>query len=124
MSGCFRVLRMDVCPGLWISSPGCVRGYPEMSTTSKEQGMERFEELRITAIEQNLTGDFPSWLLEEVLAIADAPKRYGDSASLVETLIAQIREYDPFSGMGCFNAPSVGIETIRSTIREIRLRSN
>ena len=83
--------------------------------------MSRFEELRTIATQQYLTGEFPSWLLAEVIAVAEHPDRYQDSLPLIETLIEQIREYDPFAGMGCFNAESVGIESIRSTIRKIRL---
>jgi len=81
--------------------------------------MDLFEELRTVAIQQNLVGDFPAWLLADVLAIADDPGKYGEAIPLVETLITQIREYDPFAGTGCFDM-SVGIGHIQATIRRIR----
>uniref|UniRef100_A0A831UC78 Uncharacterized protein n=1 Tax=Geobacter metallireducens TaxID=28232 RepID=A0A831UC78_GEOME len=81
--------------------------------------MDLFEELRTVAVRQNQEGDFPDWLLSDVLAIADDPGKHGESLPLVETLIAQIRDYDPFAGTGCFDT-SVGIEQIRATIRRLR----
>lgn len=83
--------------------------------------MDLFEELRTVAIRNNLEGDFPAWLLADVLAIASDPERYGEAIPLVETLIAQIREYDPFAGTGCFDM-SVGIEQIQATIRHLKQR--
>lgn len=81
--------------------------------------MDLFEELRTVAIQHNLVGDFPAWLLADVLAIADDPEKYGEAIPLVETLIAQIRDYDPFAGTGCFDT-SVGIEQIQATIRHLK----
>lgn len=81
--------------------------------------MDPFEELRTVAIRQNLVGDFPAWLLANVLAIADDPERYKDAISLVEDLTAQIEDYDPFAGTGCFNG-SVGIEQIQATMRHLK----
>jgi len=80
--------------------------------------MDPFEELRDIAVRQNLVGEFPSWLLADVLGIADAPDRYGSSTPLIETLIAQIKDYDPYAGAGCFDT-SVGIGAIQATIRQI-----
>lgn len=82
--------------------------------------MDPFEELRIIAIRQNTSWDFPSWLMADVLSIADSPEKYGDTVLLVEKLIDQINEYDPFAGTGCFDT-SVGIEAIQATIRKITL---
>jgi len=82
--------------------------------------MDPFEKLRIIAIRQNTTREFPSWLMEDVLNIADSPEKYWDSIHLVEKLIEQINEYDPFAGAGCFDT-SVGIEAIQATIRKITL---
>lgn len=81
--------------------------------------MDPFEELRNVAVQQNLVGDFPAWLLADVLAIADNPETYKDAISLVEDLTAQIRDYDPFAGTGCFDA-SVGIEQVQATIRRLK----
>lgn len=81
--------------------------------------MDPFEELRTVAIRQNLVGDFPAWLLSDVLAIADDPEMYKDAISLVEDLTAQIEDYDPFAGTGCFDA-SVGIEQVQATIRRLK----
>lgn len=83
--------------------------------------MDIFEQLRHIATEQNLAGDLPSWLLADILVIADNPHRYRHAIPLVETLAEQVQEYDPFAGMGCLNASSIGVETIRSTIRQIKL---
>ena len=81
--------------------------------------MDPFEELRNVAVQQNLVGDFPAWLLGDVLGIADNPERYRDTSTLIETLIAQIKDYDPFAGTGCFD-DSVGIEQVQATIRRIK----
>ena len=80
--------------------------------------MDPFEELRNVAVRQNLVGEFPSWLLADVLGIADDPGRYRDTVPLIETLIAQIKDYDPYAGTGCFDT-SVGIGAIQATIRQI-----
>lgn len=83
--------------------------------------MYPFENLRIVVIEQNLVGEFPEWLLADVLDIADNPEKYGDNIPLIEKLIAQINEYDPFAGAGCFDS-SVGIEAIQATIGKIKIQ--
>ncbi|RII29051.1 MAG: hypothetical protein CXR31_04055 [Geobacter sp.] len=80
--------------------------------------MDLFGKLRSTALQQNMSGEFPSWLLTEVMAIADDPERYADKAHVVAELITQISNYDPYAGAGCFDT-SVGAETIRSTIRQL-----
>jgi hypothetical protein len=81
--------------------------------------MEPFERLRTVALRQTLTGEFPSWLLAEVLVIADGAERYADSIHLVEKLVAQIDDFDSHAGFGCFDT-SVGAGTIQTTIRQIR----
>ncbi|BBA69906.1 GSU3529 family protein [Geobacter sulfurreducens] len=82
--------------------------------------MDVCEELREVALRQNAEGEFPEWLLADVLGITDDPERYGDRTHLVETLVSQIREYDPFAGAGCFGT-AVGIEEIRATLRHLTL---
>ena len=82
--------------------------------------MDPFERLKVAALQQTLSGDFPAWLLAEVLAIADRPEAYANSIHLVETLVLQIDDYDPYAGIGCFSA-SVGAGAIETTIRRIRI---
>lgn len=82
--------------------------------------MDLFEKLKAVALQQNLSSEFPSWLLEDVMAIADDPDRFADKTELVELLIRQISDYDPYAGAGCFGT-SVGAETIRSTIRRLAM---
>lgn len=81
--------------------------------------MDPFEKLRNVVMRQSLEGDFPDWLLEDVLSIADAPESYGAVMPLVEQLIDQIGEFDPFAGVGCFPA-AVGIEQIQATVQRIK----
>jgi hypothetical protein len=47
----------------------------------------------------------------EVMVMVEDPERYADKAHLVEMLIAQIGNFDPYAGAGCFDT-SVGAETI------------
>lgn len=83
--------------------------------------MDPLEELRTVAIQQNMEGEFPDWLLAEVLRIADHPDRYREKLHLVETLIEQLRHFDPYAGAGCFDT-SVSAEAIQATIYKMRLR--
>ncbi|MBT0666449.1 hypothetical protein KI809_19245 [Geobacter pelophilus] len=80
--------------------------------------MELFEKLRAVALQQNLDNEFPSWLLAEVMTIADEPDLYEEKVHLIELLIDQIDNFDPYAGTGCFDT-SVGAETIQSTIRRV-----
>ncbi len=43
--------------------------------------MDPSEEMRTVAIQQNLVGDFPAWLLP----VADDPEKYEEAIPLVET---------------------------------------
>jgi hypothetical protein len=81
--------------------------------------MELFENLRAVALQQSRDGEFPVWLLAHILEISDNPGRYADQVHLVGILIAQVGDYDPYAGAGCFDT-SVGPETIQSTIRQIQ----
>lgn len=85
-----------------------------------EQRMDLFKKLRAVALQQNLSGEFPSWLMDEILAIADKPEQYKDRERFVEKLISQIGDYDPYAGAGCFDT-SVGVDTIRSTLRRVNV---
>jgi len=56
--------------------------------------MELFEELRAVALRQNLDNEFPSWLLSDVMTIADEPELSGEKTHLIELLIDQISDFD------------------------------
>jgi hypothetical protein len=83
-----------------------------------KKAMELFEKLRAVALRQNLDNEFPSWLLAEVMTIADEPDLHEEKVHLIELLIEQIDNFDPYAGTGCFDT-SVGAETIQSTIRRV-----
>lgn len=80
--------------------------------------MELSQRLTMVAVQQNEEAEFPSWLLEEVLGIAADLTLVEDNVFLVETLIEQIENYDPYAGAGCFDT-SVNSESIQQTIRRI-----
>jgi len=80
--------------------------------------MDLFKKLGSVALQENQSGEFPSWLLAEVLVIADHPDRYADKVHLIEVLIRQIGDFDPYAGAGCFNG-SVGADAIRAVIGQI-----
>lgn len=80
--------------------------------------MNIFAELRVIATKLNEESEFPSWLMTNILAIADKPECYSDKIHLVELLISQIGNFDVYAGVGCFDT-SVSAETIGITIRQI-----
>lgn len=80
--------------------------------------MDLSQRLAAVAVQQSEEGEFPSWLLEEVLALADDAALIEDNIVVVETLIEQIGDFDPYAGAGCFDT-SVNVESIRKTIRRI-----
>lgn len=82
--------------------------------------MDLFEKLRTIAFQQNQNGEFPTWLMGEIMDITDNPERYKDKEILVEKLISQIANFDQYDGVGCFET-SVGIESIQTTLRQVRL---
>jgi hypothetical protein len=69
-------------------------------------------------LKQYEVSEFPIWLMAEVIVIASSPELYANKTDLVQTLISQIKNYDPYAGSGCFDT-SVGAETIGKTIRQI-----
>ena len=81
--------------------------------------MDLFEKLRAVALKQSKDGEFPVWLLADILEIADAPDSFADKVHLVEILIAQIGDYDPYAGAGCFGT-SVGAGAIQATLHQIQ----
>lgn len=81
--------------------------------------MDLFEELRAVALKQSREGEFPVWLLADVLEIANTPARYADKVRLVETLVVQIADYDPYAGTGCFGT-AVDAGTIQATLHQIQ----
>jgi hypothetical protein len=80
--------------------------------------MNLFEVLRAVALQQSAGGEFPVWLLADILKIADSPDCYADKVNLVELLIAQVGDFDAYAGTGCFDT-SVGAGTIQITIQKI-----
>jgi hypothetical protein len=81
--------------------------------------MSIFEELRQAVLLQHEEGDLPEWLLADILEVADSPDRYADRVQLVQHLINQVRDYDPYAGAGCFS-DSCGLEDIRRTLRQLK----
>lgn len=80
--------------------------------------MDPFKELGILAARLSDEGEFPTWLLRDVMVLADDPEQYADKAHEIRTLIAQIGNFDPYAGVGCFEF-SVSAESIGATIRRI-----
>jgi len=80
--------------------------------------MNTFAKLRAIATRLNEESEFPSWLMTDILAIADKSECYSDKIHLVEQLISQIGNFDVYAGVGCFDT-SVSAETIGITIRKI-----
>ena len=80
--------------------------------------MTLFDDLKQAALLQHEQGDFPSWLLVDVLDVANNPDRYEGKEHLVEMLLRQVREYDPYAGSGCFDTSS-GAEDIRRMLRQL-----
>lgn len=80
--------------------------------------MDIFEELRAVAVQQSEEADFPLWLLQQVLELADNPELYSDAHGTVELLLSQLKDFDAFAGAGCFDT-SVSADTIGRTLRLI-----
>jgi hypothetical protein len=94
------------------------KGFPVSDHNQVSATTDVFERLRAAVLQQNLSGEFPSWLVAEVLEIAGRPDRYRGKAVLVERLIAQIADYDPYAGAGCFGG-AVSAGAIQATLREL-----
>jgi hypothetical protein len=77
-----------------------------------------FERLRDTTHQIGQAEELPARLVVEVMEIADNPGRYAAKTELVERLTAQISNFDPYAGVGCFDT-STSAETIQTTIRQI-----
>ena len=80
--------------------------------------MKLFEQLNRIALQQNEEGEFPTWLMTDIMTIADQPEHYADKVHLVKKLITQIGSFDAYAGAGCFNT-SVSAEKIKTTIQQI-----
>lgn len=80
--------------------------------------MDAFTELRTVVTRLNEDGEFPTWLMTDILAIADKHEHYADKVNLVKQLITQIGNFDAYAGAGCFDS-SVSAKTIGITIRQI-----
>jgi len=80
--------------------------------------MKLFNDLKHLVLLRNDQGDFPDWLLADVLEVADNPEYFAGEEQLVETLVRQVRDYDPHAGTGSFDA-SLDITDIRQTLRHL-----
>jgi len=76
------------------------------------------EQLRRTVLNQECA-DFPSWLLPEILALANDASLGEPQALLLEEFIELIEAYDPYAGVGCFASGS-SIASIQAALRQLR----
>lgn len=81
--------------------------------------MSIFEELRQAVLLNHEEGDLPEWLLADLLEVADSPEHYADRQQLVQHLIEQVRDYDPYAGAGCFS-DACSLDDIRRTLRRLK----
>lgn len=86
-----------------------------------ETKRELFDRLATAARVQSEEGDFPCWLLADILEIASAPERYAQKTGLIELLLEQVRDFDAHAGAGCFDT-SVSAGTIEGTLKKIMKR--
>lgn len=81
--------------------------------------MALFEQLKQQLTLQREEGDLPDWLTAELAEIADRPELYADREPLVQQLLGQVQDYDPYAGAGCFS-DSCSLEDIRRTLRQLK----
>ena len=81
--------------------------------------MDLSQQLMAVAQQQGDEGELPVWLLSEILTIAENADLINEHSPLIETLIEQIRNFDPYAGAGCFDT-SVNAESIQRTIQQIK----
>ena len=63
--------------------------------------------------------DLPYPVVEEIVGLATFPERLAGKGELLETLLRQLDDYDPYAGVGCFGSGTT-LERIRQTLGEIR----
>lgn len=80
---------------------------------------EVFHQLQRALDTAQQEGDFPDWLAADIQAILSQSERYSDKEILISTLTAQIGDYDPFAGCGCFS-DSCGISDLERTINQLK----
>jgi len=80
--------------------------------------MSIFDELRQAVMLQHEESDLPECLVVELLEIVESPSRYAGREPLVQRLIEQVRDYDPYAGAGCFS-DACSLEDIRRTLRQL-----
>ena len=85
--------------------------------------MDAFTELKTIVTRLNEEGEFPTWLMTDILAIAGDPVRYADKVHLIEQLITQVDNFDAYAGAGCFDT-SVSAETIKITVQQIMTKQH
>lgn len=81
--------------------------------------MTKLERLKQCAMKQHQENQLPDELLQQILALGDHPaiERAGDG--LIEKLLDQIENYDPYAGIGCF-CDAASATSIATTIRQLQ----
>lgn len=83
-----------------------------------EAKSEAFQLLQRALATAQREGEFPDWLATDIQAILRQPENYPGKEFLVRTLTAQIRDYDPYAGSGCFS-DSCGIGDLERTLSQL-----
>lgn len=78
-----------------------------------------FKQLQRTLGTAQQKGDFPDWLAADIQTILSQSEKYSDQKVLISTLAAQIGDYDPFAGCGCFS-DSCGISDLERTLKQLK----
>lgn len=86
--------------------------------TLTQQEALLFEELRQVVREKQQEENFPEWLTDDILLIANHPQACLERQALVTLLIGQLRDFDPYAGCGCFSA-SCSVTDIERTLQQL-----
>ena len=63
--------------------------------------------------------DLPETVTDQIVRLAQLPERLAGRGHLLQTLLDQLADYDPYAGVGCFGSGTT-LEQIRQTLAEIR----